>query len=223
MNKKSLSDRQKNILDYIATYITDHSRPPTIREIGIACMISSTSVVNYNLNRLVEKGMIKRVADVSRGLMITDQARRQFGLVDIGANGMVRLPLLGNIVAGEAIPFNDSNFSDYQEDDAIEIGTSMISGNVDSLYALRVRGDSMIDAMVNDGDLVILRQQSEANHGDMIAARIISREETTLKYYHQEKHNIIRLEPANPAYQPLNIPSYDIDIQGVVKLIIRQP
>lgn len=220
--KKGLSDRQKNILQYIADYTTDNFRPPTIREIGKACTISSTSVVNYNLNRLVDKGLLRRDAEVSRGLSITDQARRQFGLVDVGANGMVRLPLLGNIVAGEPIPFSDSNFATYEDDDALEIGSSMLNGDTDALYALRVSGDSMIDALVNDGDLVILRQQTEAKNGDMVAARIISREETTLKYYFHENGRI-RLQPANPSFEPIEVPQNDIEVQGVVKLIVRQP
>lgn len=222
MAKKGLSDRQKSILHYIAEYTTDHLRPPTIREIGRACKVSSTSVVNYNLNRLVEKGFIKRDAEVSRGLSLTNQARMEFGLVDVGAGGVVRLPLLGNIVAGEPIPFNDSNFATYEDDDAIEIGSGMLNESTDKLFALRVSGDSMIDAMVSDNDLVVLRKQSEAKNGDMIAARIISREETTLKYYFLENGKV-RLQPANPNFEPIIVAADDVEIQGHVQLIIRKP
>lgn len=222
MAKKELSDRQKNILHYIAEYTSEHLRPPTIREIGKACTISSTSVVNYNLNRLVEKGLLKRDAEVSRGLSLTDAARAKFGLVDVGVNGLMRLPLLGNIQAGEPIPFSDTNFATYDESDAVEIGSGMINGDTDSLFALRVSGDSMIDAMVNENDFVIVRRQTEAKNGDMVAARIISQEETTLKYYYLEGGKI-RLQPANPAYDPIVVGADDVEIQGKVELIVRRP
>ena len=100
---------------------------------------------------------------------------------------LVRLPLAGNIVAGEPIEVGNDAFATYDEDDAVEIAASMLPPRHDNLYALRVSGDSMIDAMVNDGDIVILRKQETANEGDMVAAWLMDDGTTTLKHFHAEK------------------------------------
>ncbi|MCB8927318.1 MAG: transcriptional repressor LexA [Ardenticatenaceae bacterium] len=232
MAKKGLSDRQKNILAYIQEYVGEFGRPPTIREIGGAVNISSTSVVNYNLTKLKERGLLERDAEVSRGLRLTEKVAETTGQVvesvsnavekvEAAVTNLFKVPLLGNIVAGSPIEVgNDGDFSVYDEEDAIELSSSMIPGRHDDLFALRVSGDSMIDAMVNDGDIVIMRHESDARNGDMVAVWL-SDDTTTLKYYYREG-NKVRLQPANPTMEPIYVDRKDVQVQGKVMMVLRQ-
>ena len=226
--QKPLSERQKGILDYIWEYLQDHSRPPTIREIGSAVNISSTSVVNYNLTRLTERGLLERDAEVSRGLRLTEKSAELYeGALGIArsfaseAQRMVRIPLVGNIVAGEPIGVGNDDFSTYDEEDALAFSLSMLpGGSTKDLFALRVSGDSMIDAMVNDGDIVVMRQQETAQDGEMVAVWL-SDETTTLKYFYHEGDRI-RLQPANPTMEPIYVDPADVQVQGRVVTVYRQ-
>jgi repressor LexA len=221
MSEKPLSERQKNMLEFINNYMAENGRPPTIREIGAACNISSTSVVNYNLTRLKEKGLLERDAEVSRGLRITEKARAIYGNLWQTANdamtNLLRIPMAGNIVAGEPIDVFEGA---YDYDDAVEVSASMINGRTDDLYALRVSGDSMIDAMVNDGDIVIMRSVHEIRDGDMVAA-LIDDDTTTLKYIYNEGSQI-RLQLANPTMEPIYVEPERVQVQGKVMMIVRQ-
>ena len=171
--KKSLSERQKNILSFIHSYREEHDRPPTIREIGAAVDISSTSVVNYNLTRLEEREYLLRDAEVSRGISFTDKALEFLGVVADNVNnvvgsvaadmGLLRIPLRGNIGASLPLESVMSDFDSYDEEDAIEISASMVNGRSQDLFALRVDGDSMIKAGIHDGDTVIGHSARE-NH-----------------------------------------------------------
>ena len=231
--EKPLSERQKNILQYIWEYLQDNTRPPTIREIGKATHISSTSVVNYNLTKLKERGLLEREAEVSRGLRLTAKARQEMGLVADAvatvmgnvvdtAVRMARIPLLGNIVAGEPIEVGNNDFLTYDEDDAIDLSLSLLpTGRTDELFALRVSGDSMIDAMVNDGDIVVMKQQITANNGDMVAVWLNSSDTTTLKHFYHEGERV-RLQPANPTMDPIYVEPDDVRIQGKVMMVLRQ-
>ncbi|HRQ39156.1 MAG TPA: transcriptional repressor LexA [Chloroflexota bacterium] len=224
MSDKPLSDRQKSILSYIQSYVAEHGRPPTIREIGSAVDISSTSVVNYNLTKLKEKGLLERDADVSRGLRLTSQVSKAVGSVQTAVSeaiaSLVRVPLLGHIVAGEPIEVGHDSFAVYDEEDAIEVSTTMLPGRTDDLFALRVSGYSMIDAMVNDGDIVIMRQDNIARNGDMVAVWL-SDDTTTLKYFYNEGDKI-RLQPANPTMEPIYVDPGEVQVQGKVMLVLRQ-
>lgn len=224
MSEKPLSDRQQNILNYIEEYVEGHGRPPTIREIGTAVNISSTSVVNYNLTKLKEKGLLERDADVSRGLRLTEHmatAVKDAGraVSEVVAN-FVRIPLKGHIVAGEPISVGHDDFDVYDDDDALEISTAMLPRGSDGLFALRVSGDSMIDAMVNDGDIVIMRQDTNARNGDMVAVWL-SDDTTTLKYFFDEGDRI-RLQPANPSMGPIYKDHGEVQVQGKVMMVLRQ-
>ena len=224
-DEKPLSERQRNILAYIREYVQEHTRPQTIREIGRAAEISSTSVVNYNLTKLKEKGFLDREAEVSRGLRLTKKALEIFGDKVAGVNEVVsrimRIPMLGNIVAGEPIETGNDGFGTYDEDDAIELSVSMLPGRTDDLFALRVSGDSMIDAMVNDGDIVIMRQANTARDGEMVAVWLEGDDTTTLKYFYPEGKRI-RLQPANPIMEPIYADANKVKVQGKVMMVLRQ-
>lgn len=218
--EKALSFRQKGILDFIYSYTQEHRRPPTIREIGKEVKITSTSVVNYNLSCLEKKGLLEREADVSRGLRLSEFAMRKFYQVASHLAQMVRVPMLGIIKAGEPIDMGNGDFSSYDEGDALELSVSMLSGKHKDLFALRVSGDSMIDAMVNNGDIVILKKQETARNGEMVAVWVTP-DGTTLKYFHHEGDRV-RLQPANPTMAPIYVKPSDVQVQGKVMMVLRQ-
>jgi repressor LexA len=216
----TLSKRQEAILDFIRIYHAEHDYPPTIREIGKAADISSTSVVKYNLERLQEMGYIDRNREVSRGLRLrNDYAGARPAVRDGSGSQIINIPKYGVISAGplaavfaqQENPFAGETLAVTQ--DLVPAGSDM--------YALKVEGDSMIDALVFDGDWVIISYQVTAQPRDMIVAWVKDREETTLKYYYPEGDRV-RLQPANPTYSPIYVPSDQLDIQGKVVAVFRQ-
>ena len=226
---KGLNQRHKDILSCIRQWQEEKGYPPSIREIGAETQISSTSVVNYYLNQLEEMGYIERQANVSRGInLIKDSAGEM--VQNIKSNfsqlleHLITIPLVGNIVAGVPMPVPASDFSYYDPESGIDIARSLLpkGDNPNELYALRVQGDSMIDAMVNDGDIVVMKRTNRASNGEMVAIWLNDRDETTLKYFYQENGRV-RLQPANPSMQPIYINDPDIvEVQGKVVLVIRQ-
>jgi len=214
----TLSERQQHILTFIHDYLEEHNYPPTIREIGKAVKISSTSVVKYNLERLQEKGYIKRSGEVSRGLRLTS------GPSLVSAGGAVlaevrAIPKYGVISAGTPIAAFGQQ-EDPFSGETLTLPQDLVPASGE-LYALQVKGDSMIDALVYDGDWVIIKHQNTAQPREMIAAWRKDREETTLKYYYPEGAQV-RLQPANPAYQPIYVPADQLEIQGKVVAVVRQ-
>lgn len=213
----TLSERQERILAFIRQYGDEHGFPPTIREIGKAVGISSTSVVKYNLEQLEKKGKLERRDEISRGLRLKDD--RDAGRTRELAPGLRAIPKLGRISAGAPIPAAGQQDNPFG-DDVLTLTDDLAPAGGD-LYALQVQGDSMIDALVYDGDWVIIRHQTTAQPRDMIVAWIKDREETTLKYYFPDG-DIVRLQPANPAYQPIPVPADQLEIQGKVVAVFRR-
>jgi len=228
IKRKGLGPRHQKILNFLEEVLQEQGLPPTIREIGDATQISSTSVVNYYLEQLEEGGYIERRSNVSRGITLLKNAAGE-ALQDIGkaisdAMQTLTVPLLGNIVAGEPMPVPASDFSYYDPESGIDIARSLLPAHEseDQLYALRVHGDSMIDAMINDGDIVVMKKTNQAKNGEMVAIWLNDRDETTLKYFYRENGKV-RLQPANPTMQPIIIDDPRIvEVQGKVILVIRQ-
>lgn len=224
MERHALSERQKRILRFIENFLTDHGYPPTIRDIGEAVDIASTSVVNYNLNKLVDRGYIRRDPKVSRGLWLAAQEppTKELSVGYADPASLIQIPLVGKIAASAPVPIPGEDFGYYYDtDDLIEVPQSMIgAAHREDLFALRVTGDSMIDAMVADGDIVILKRQSIAHNGDMVAVWLTERGETTLKkYFHEGKK--VRLQPANPLMDPIYVDADKVNVQGRVLAILR--
>jgi len=212
----ALSERQKNILRFVESFISENEYPPTIREIGEAVGISSTSVVNYNLGVLEREGYIARDRTVSRGLKLL----RSSGLAARRLrDDVVSIPLLGRIAAGEPIPIPDSDLPPFGYE-TIEL-TRSILGKEEGIYALQVQGNSMIDALINDGDIVIMKHQEEAMNGDLVAVWLKDKGETTLKRFYLEGTRV-RLQPENPTMEPIYVHPANVQIQGKVLLVIRQ-
>ena len=213
---KGLGERHKKILAFLKSYQNRAGYTPTIREIGEATSISSTSVVNYYLDQLEKMGKIERRRKISRGIRLT-------GNNPLGE--MFKIPVAGRIVAGEPIPVPASDFSYFDAESSVDIARSLLpsSGKSEGLFALEVDGDSMIDAMVNDGDIVIMKPTGgEAKNGEMVAVWLPERDETTLKYFYKEDDRY-RLQPANPTMDSIYIDKNEaLEIKGKVVMVIRQ-
>lgn len=211
-----ISKKQRGILEFVGEFIRDNGYPPSMREICAATGISSTSVVSYNLDRLEEGGYIIRDREVSRGLRLADAGRKR-----VMTDRVVRLPLLGRIVAGEPVPVPSSDFA-LMGDETIEVSRDIL-GDLEELYALEVEGNSMVDALVNDGDIVIMQHQNRVENGEMAAVWLRGEGEVTLKHFYQESNGRVRLQPANPTMDPIYVddPSR-VEVQGKVVMVIRK-
>ncbi len=217
MAKGKLSERQSKMLDFIQRFSAENGYPPSIREIGAEVGISSTSVVNYNLNRLVDEGYLDRDQNVSRGIRLTEK----LGEAAARLSDTIRIPLVGRIFASEPVPLPGTDSPLFGADEAIEITRDLLSATED-LFALEVKGDSMIDAMVNDGDIVVMQRRPDWRNGEMVAVWLKDREETTLKHIYREG-NRVRLQPANPLMEPIWVDNPDaLEVQGKVMLVVRQ-
>ena len=234
-----LTERQKKILEVLEHFQLHAGYPPSIREICEEAGISSTSVVNYYLDQLAEMGYIQRDERVSRGIRLVKPLSEVKGAASTGVAAarataekvgqtvadMLRIPLVGRIVAGSPMPVPSSDFSYYDAESMVDVASSLLPGrdrDTSDLFALEVQGDSMIDATINDGDLVIMKPAHEARNGEMVAVWLNDKEETTLKYFYLENGRV-RLQPANPTMKPIyvNDPA-TVQIQGKVVMVIRQ-
>jgi len=214
---KGLGERHQKILDFLQEYQRANKYPPSIREIGEKTGISSTSVVNYYLDQLEKNGMIERDRKISRGVRLSGS--------NISADTF-RVPMLGRIAAGLPLPELEAGVSYMtdNESNAVEIARSLLPAKEkgDNLFALEVKGDSMIDAMINDGDIVVLRPATDARNGEMVAVWLPRDNEATLKYFFREKDRY-RLQPANPTMKPIFVKkSEPLEIKGKVVMVIRK-
>ena len=210
MSSKKLSDRQKNILKYIEAYVDERGYPPSIREIGDRVGISSTSVVDYNLKVLEREGHIRRDREVSRGLELVGSPRGQRQ----AQPRLVRIPVIGRIAAGLPIEAIED------PGDVVELPVGSVP---DTCYALRVRGTSMIDDHIDDGDLVVIRPQPSVENGEIAVAIVNDTTENggaTLKRLYREG-DTVRLQPRNPAMQPILVPADQVEVRGKVVKLLR--
>lgn len=206
--RKPLTERQQAIFEYIAETITSRGAPPTIREIMEVFNISSTNGVRTTLAALEKKGHIRRHARLSRGIELADYAERE-----ALSQEMRSVPLLGRVAAGEPILASENIESTLQVD------PSFVPASGES-FALRVHGDSMKDAGILDGDIVLARQQETANRGEIVVALI--GEDATVKRYSPDA-DCIRLLPENESYQPIVVTGdQDFRIAGIVVSLMRR-
>jgi repressor LexA len=215
--KKGLTDKHKKIINVLENFTEENGYPPSIREICTEANISSTSVANYYLDRLENLGYIERDRRVSRGLRLVKSLSES-------VSDLLRIPIYGQIVAGEPLPGTDSAFSQLHPDSMIDVARNLLPrSKPEQLFALEVSGDSMIDAMVNEGDIVIMQPPQEiVKDGDMVAVWLNDRDETTLKYFFHDNGGV-RLQPANPTMKPIYIEDpTTVEVQGKVVMVVRK-
>jgi len=228
---EGLSERHKKILAFLSQFQQNNGYSPSIREIGDNISVKSTSLVDYYLNQLEEMGYILRDNRISRSIRVLKPVQTAAGGL-VGAvrqvsqrlEEMVTVRKLGRIVAGEPIPVPASDLDYFGPEDGVDIARSMLPSRekTSELFALEVQGESMIDAMINDGDIIIMKPAQEASNGEMVAVWLDDRDETTLKYFYKEKSRI-RLQPANPTMAPIYVDNpQNLRIMGKVVMVIRQ-
>jgi repressor LexA len=208
----ALSPRQQDIVDFIQGFWLEWGYPPSIRDIVSGCGLSSTSVADYNLKALERKGYIRRHREVSRGIELPAIAKN--------SGGKIYIPIIGNIAAGQPIPVPDSDTWQSLDGESIEVTRDFIRSR-EGVYALKVKGQSMLDALINDGDIVLMQSTNVVENGEMAAVWFKAEREATLKKFYAEGKRI-RLQPANGQMQPLYASPENIEVQGRVVAVIRQ-
>jgi repressor LexA len=197
-----LTKRQKEIFDYIKRYLRKHGYPPTVREIGKALGLHSPSTVHAHLAKLEQSGLLRRDPSKPRAIeLMVDKVKRA---VRPG------VPLVGNVAAGAPI-LAEENIEDY-----VQV-PSVIGGDDDDDYVLQVRGDSMRDAGILEGDYVVVRPAEDASNGEIVVALI--EDEATVKRYFRER-NGVRLQAENPSYKPIR--TKDAKVLGKVVGVFRK-
>lgn len=233
---EGLGDRHIRIMRFLTDFQEQHGYSPSIREIGRHISVDSTSLVDYYLEQLCSAGYIERDKRVSRSIRILRPLYQGESLPARPAQGGRKLavrpatelwtiPLVGRIGASLPVPMPPQEGTSYFDPDtSIEIARSLLPARekMNELFALEVSGYSMIDAMVNDGDIVIMKRAQNANNGEMVAVWLDDSSETTLKYFFKEG-NHVRLQPANPTMSPIIIENPEgLRIQGKVVMIVRR-
>ncbi len=197
-----LTKRQKEVFDFIREYLEREGYAPSLEEIGERFGLSSVATVHKHVQNLVEKGLLRKAWNRSRSIEVVDRS---------SAPQPVAVPLLGSVAAGvpiEAVATPDS----------IEVPAEMVGSR--ECYALRVRGDSMIEDHICDGDIVVLERREVPRDGETVVA-LIDREECTLKKIYRDGGKV-RLVPANTALRPLEVPAESVSVQGVVIGLLRR-
>jgi repressor LexA len=209
---ENLNPRQRDILDYLRSHTRSHAYPPTVREIGAAVGLSSSSTVQNHLNTLEQRGYIRRDPTKSRTVEVVGMEHP--ASTKALPLRSVAVPLVGRVAAGGPI------LAEQNIEDTITVGPEICGS--DDAFALRVRGDSMIEAGIFDGDLVIVRPQREARNGDIVVARLEDEQtgeaEATVKRFYRES-NRVRLQPENSTMDPIYV--RDVDIDGRVVAVVR--
>jgi repressor LexA len=198
---------REGILEYIRRFFDERGYAPTVRDILRGCNISSTSLVQYHLNVLEKEGQIRRDPEVFRSIQLVEK-------------DIIEVPLLGAIAAGEPIPVVDSGTWSNRAEETLRLTTDVV-GSKGDIYALKVKGTSMLDALINDGDVVIMEVAQTAEDGEMAAVWLKNEQEVTLKKIYREPGRI-RLQPANSEMKAIYTGPENIEVQGKVVAVLRR-
>jgi repressor LexA len=208
MKKPGINQTRENILSYIRDFLDDKGYAPTVRDILKGCSISSTAVVQHHLNILEREGHIHRDPEIFRSIQL------------LGRSNIVHIPLLGTIAAGEPIPVPTSESWQIDPLETLNLTDDLTQGK-ENVYALKVKGLSMIDALIDDGDTVLMQATNSAENGEMVAVWLKDKQEVTLKRFFNE-HDKIRLQPANIQMKPIYAEPKNVEVQGKVVGVIRK-
>ena len=214
VTRKKMPERRRRILGFIQEFYSENGIPPTVRDIQLACEISSTSVVDYNLKQLEGAGYLNRRKEVARGIELLDRDGEP-------VSSAPRVQIVGSIAAGEPIPvFSAEGGAASEEFDTVEISPDLPRRH-GKLYALSVKGTSMIDALIDDGDVVVIKPTNEASNGEMVVAWLKNEEEATLKKFYHEGQ-LVRLQPANSTMSPIFCDAGNVEVRGKVVTVLRK-
>jgi len=198
---------REKILEYIRRFFDEKGYAPTVRDIMKGCNISSTSLVQYHLNILEKEGQIRRDPEVFRSIQLMGK-------------DVIEVPLLGAIAAGKPIPVPSSDTWVNPPEEMLKL-TASIVGNKSNIYALKVKGTSMLDALINDGDIVFMEVTQTVEDGEMAAVWLKNEQEVTLKKIYREPGRI-RLQPANSEMKPIYVRPENVEVQGKVVAVLRK-
>ena len=207
MRQPGLSKTRERIYTFIRKFYREHDYAPTVRDILRGCSLSSTAVVQHHLNVLEKEGRIHRDPEIFRSIRLTDKT------------GISGVPLLGMIAAGEPIPVPTAETWTSHSLETMEVPEELTQGK--QLYALIVKGLSMIDALIDDGDTILMEPVNTAENGDMVAVWLKDEQEVTLKRFYQEG-DMVCLRPANKLMEPIYQRPENIEIQGKVAAVVRK-
>ncbi|MCH2170661.1 transcriptional repressor LexA [Myxococcota bacterium] len=198
----ALTRRQRQIYDFIREFVSDHGYSPSLEEIGAEFGLSSVATVHKHVQHLVEKGFLRKAWNRSRSVEPVGEP----------GNDPLRLPLLGEVAAGVPIEA-------IEAPETIDVPVDLASPGRDS-FVLRVRGDSMIEEQIRDGDFVVVESRDHADDGETVVALLYGQDTTLKKLYRSGE--TVRLEPANPSMAPIEVPAHEVQIRGVVRGLIRR-
>jgi len=204
------SDTRLRILNFIGKFLNDRGYAPTVRDIARGCNISTPSVVQHHLNTLDRQGYIRRDPEVFRSIQLVERKREVIS----------RVPLLGAIAAGKPIPVPAPDTWTTVPEETLQLTEEVTQGKKD-VYALKVKGTSMIDAFVDDGDIVLIQPTTKVEDGEMAVVWLKTEQEVTLKKVYHEAGRI-RLQPANKEMKPMYYKPEDVEIQGRVIGVLRK-
>jgi len=207
MRKPGISGTRENILKFIRDFIDERGYAPTVRDITRGCSLSSTAVVQHHLNVLEREGHIRRDPEVVRSIQLTKRE-------------IVEVPVLGTIAAGKPIPVPESDSWVSAPEEVLKL-TSDVVGGKSNIYALRVKGTSMLDALIGDGDIVIMESAQTAENGDTVAVWLKAEQEATVKRIYRGRGRI-RLQPANKQMKPIYADPENVEVQGKVVAVLRR-
>jgi len=207
MRKPGISDTRESILKFIQGFIDEKGYAPTVRDIMKGCNLSSTAVVQHHLNILEREGRIHRDPGVVRSIQMAEK-------------DVVEVPLLGAIAAGKPISVPSSESWASVVEETLKLTTDIVR-NKGNIYALRVKGTSLVDAFIDDGDIVIMEATQTAEDGEMVAVWLKDQQEVTLKKIYREPEHI-RLQPANSEMKPIYTRPENVEVQGKVVAVLRR-
>jgi len=197
-----LTKRQKEILDFITRFLDEKGYSPSLMEIGEHFGLSSPATVHKHVDNLRRKGLVRKTWNANRSLELTPSA--------LGVRS-IRLPLVGRVAAGQPIEA-------VEQRETIAVPENMVGRG--ETFVLQVRGDSMIDEQIRDGDYVVLEKRARVHNGDVVVA-LVDGQETTLKKFFRDGARV-RLEPANQGVEPIVVPGERVRVQGVVVGLLRR-
>ena len=198
-----LTRRQREVYESIREFVASRGYAPSLEEIGARLGLTSVATVHRHVELLVEKGWVRKAANSSRSLEPVEER----AATDV----MLELPMLGCVAAGAPIEVFDSV-------ESFAVPAGMVRKRAET-FVLRVRGDSMIEEQIRDGDHVVVERAHEARKGEMVVA-LVRGSEATLKRFYRKGSRVV-LEPANPAYRPLELPAGDVEVRGIVRGLLR--